>query len=268
MMLTVPELVGKQGSRVEMQIFELVLPHDSRERSAWKKASCKVAKRMDDPRHKGVECIPNAADVMNLLLKDIDGGGPTVLNKGRGAFLHQPECHYSEVKLARHLVANFGFLHKEILYENWRISSSAKAFTSTAADGLQRMGSQIVHQCLGEAFLSAMSELIDRNSNLPIASFFPKQSVPQKVRTPTHDDHLDIFAYSVTSQACAILEVKRENESVAGHQAILLAFAAYLLTNRRTELGLSPNLAVNVGFVRFRSSERPQCAFRVSFETD
>jgi len=99
------------------------------------------------------------------------------------------------------------------------------------------------------------SQLIDRNRDKPITSFYRNQSrlpKPRDVGTVTLNDHVDIFGYSATWERCAILEIKREGERFAGHQAILLAFAAFLVADRRAELGLPPNLTVDLGFVRRR----------------
>jgi hypothetical protein len=122
-----------------------------------------------------------------------------------------------------------------------------------------------VRQRLGPAFLRSISELINRNANASLETFFPDQALPKNARTPNHNDHLDIFACSASLRKCAILELTRDNEPFAGHQAILLAFAAYLFTARKIELSLPPDLTVDVGFVRFRSLRRNPQTLRVSF---
>jgi hypothetical protein len=265
MLLPEPSIDVHANGRVDVEIPELVLSHDQNERSQWKKAHCNVAKRIDDPKHRGVACIPLNAITMNHILDDLHFDAPTILNKDRGAFYHQPKCHYSEMKLACHLIADEGFLPSELLYENWRLSSRAKAFGSRSV--MQRTGAQRVQDCLGTAFLQAMSALIERNKSKPIDSFFPYQRIASIARGPNHDDHVDIFAYSAGLVRCAILEVKRDSERFSGHQAILLAYAGYLMNAHRAELGLALNLRVDIGFVRFSSSKRQQRSCRVSFNT-
>jgi hypothetical protein len=263
MLLRPPRIDSLPNGRVEVAIPEVVLPYDRQERDEWKKARCKVASRIDDRSHKRLECIPVDAGAMNGVLSALDLDGPTILNKARSAFYHQPDCHYCEMKLARHLVTDEGFLPSELFYENWRLSSDASAFTSR--DVMQRTGAEQVQKLLGLPFLRAMSALIKRNEGTPVASFFPGENLAGKL--PNHDSHVDIFGFSNARTKCAILEVKRgDGEKCAAHQLIFLAFAAYLLNARRSHLGLPVKLMADVGFVRYSSSVGEPRFYKITFD--
>ena len=248
-MIVQPAEVALVGTRwVDVLLFESALPLDEMEREEWRKTRCAVAPSLRHPDHKKKDCIPLAAETMHRVLDDLDLNVPVILNKPRSAFYHQAVNHYAEMQLVKYLVERCGFMPLELLYENWRLSASAAAFKSRA-QGSHAIGAAHVRECLGNRFLSEISLLISANRARPVKDFFPTQHVGAEQRAASHNDHVDIFAFSNGQKRCGFFEVKQDDD-ISAHQPILLAFAAYVGAKRRAEAALSLDFRVEAGFFR------------------